>query len=79
MSGDTKTNFSERLQKIIDEDILIERVKNKSKVPKAVVRQIVGEVGVSLPKIYDKLYKLGYAVPITEFQNKVDKEANRES
>ena len=72
MSEYTKTNFSERLQKIIDEDILIERIKNRSKVPKPVVRQIVGEVGASLPKIYDKLYKLGYAVPITEFQNKAN-------
>ena len=66
MVNNEKISLAEALDGANDKDVFIEEIKAKYGVAKPITRQLISEVGISLPKLYDELRILGYPVPAKE-------------
>ena len=51
------------LRTAVEEEIFIENIQIRYGVAKPIIRQLIADVGICLPKIYDELRLLGYPVP----------------
>ena len=63
MFNPDKKKFDEALQRVVEEEKLIETLKTKYGVARPVSRKLITEFGVKSPRIIEELRKQGYPLP----------------